>query len=293
MIAIDLGSNTLRGIEIVCETKQFGKSFERMVKTADGLKQTGEISDSAVERIIDALKAMQEVLDFTMHKVAAKTTAAMRMASNSEDVLKQIYEATGVTFDIIDAKQEAFYTQIAVSNRLRDLELPDTYALLDVGGGSTELILFDGVLESMSIDVGIVTMSQSYTTQEALVERLYEELQAFKAFLEAKPRKPKMLVSTAGTPTTMASMKHGFTVQTYDPFVINGTTLTQEELEDQLQRLLQMNEQDRALTVGVGRDSLIVTGVEILKVLMDILDYDTMLVIDDGMREGIALDGCR
>ena len=292
MIAIDLGSNTLRAIEIDCDTLAFGRSFERMVKTADGLKSSGKISDAAIERVIEALQAMKKELDFDTQQVVAKTTAAMRMATNTQEALEQIYNACGVEFEVIDAKQEAFYTQIAVSKRLETLSLPTQYVLLDVGGGSTELIICDEISKSKSIDVGIVTMSQSYTDQESLIKNLYHELEPFKDFLRTHEYKPKMLVSTAGTPTTMASMKQGLTVQTYDPHKINGTTLNRDELDFQLTRLMAMDETQRALHVGVGRDSLIVTGVEILRVLMDLLDYKQMVVVDDGMREGIAFHSC-
>ena len=294
MIAIDLGSNTIRGIKMNCQKNSFEESFERMVKTADGLSTTGEIAQATVERIVDALDAMKKEIDFHGESIVAKTTAALRMASNSEEVIKLIYQRTGVLFEVIDAKQEAFYTQLAVKSRLELLNAGNECLLLDVGGGSTEVIVCsDEGVESMSVDVGIVTMSQSYKDKESLVKSLYSSLEPVKHFMQSIENKPKMLVSTAGTPTTMASMKQGLTVKSYDPTIVNGTILNDDDLERQLQRLLDMDEEQRALHVGVGRDSLIVTGVEILRVLMDLLEYDEMIVIDDGLREGLAIDECR
>lgn len=294
MIAIDLGSNTLRAIEIDCANLSFGASFERMVKTADGLKKTGLISQEAVQRIIMALLEMKNILDWENHKVIAKTTAAMRIADNSAMVLKTIYEQTAVSFEIIDAKQEASFTQLAVSHRLELLGLSGEFTLLDVGGASTELIVCSkGKVDSISVNVGIVTMSQSFTNTAELLVDLNKELAVFQAFMKEYKQKPSLLISTAGTPTTMASMKHGLTTLTYDTKIINGTELNEEDLHKQLERLLAMNEEQRSIHVGVGRDSLIITGVEILRVLMNLLEYKTMLVIDDGMREGIALDSCQ
>lgn len=294
MIAIDLGSNTIRGIKMDCLTQTFQGSFERMVKTADGLSITGMVSQAAVERIVSALLAMKNVLDFKNETVVAKTTAALRMASNSEAVIQEIYEKTDVLFEIIDAKKEAFYTQLAVKSRLKSLDLETNFVLLDVGGGSTEVIVCsDESVDSMSVNVGIVTMAEQFTHKDALVEALYQSLEPIRDFMQDYSGESKMLVSTAGTPTTMASMKHGLTVKSYNADIINGTSLSRVDLSKQLERLLDMNEDQRAVHVGVGRDDLIITGVEILRVLMDILDFQSMIVIDDGVREGIAIDACQ
>ena len=294
MIAIDLGSNTVRGIKMNCPTQTFHESFERMVKTAEGLSKTGKISKAAIDRIVDALLAMKKVIDFEGEKVVAKTTAALRMASNSKEAIKEIYEKTAVLFEIIDAKQEAFYTQLAVKSRLKSLKRESDFVLLDVGGGSTEVIVCsDDDVDSISVNVGIVTMAEQFTHKDVLIDALYQSLEPIKTFMSDKPSGSKILVSTAGTPTTMASMKHGLTVESYDPVIINGTSLSRDDLSLQLQRLLGMDEAQRSLHVGVGRDTLIITGVEILRVLMDILGFEVMIVIDDGVREGIAIDNCQ
>ena len=293
MIAIDLGSNTIRAISFDCQYKVFGKSFERMVKTADQLITTGNISDASVKRILEALDDMNEHLGFSGETIVARTTAAMRMAKNSKKVLAYIKDRTGISFEIIDAQKEAFYTQLAVGYRLKKLSIEPCFSLLDVGGGSTELVLVtkDGYV-SKSVNVGIVTMSEKFTSKEILVQNLYRELEPLAAFFKGIQNRPKVLVSTAGTPTTLASLKHGMSVKTYDAKNINGTKLTADDFHNEVNSLLAMDEETRALHVGVGRDSLIITGVEILRVLMDILEYTEMIVIDDGLREGLALDFC-
>lgn len=294
MIAIDLGSNTIRGIKINCDTLRFEESFERMVKTADGLNSSGKIAFETVARIIDAIEAMKKVIDFHGENVVAKTTAALRMADNSKEVIDTIYQKTAVRFEIIDAQKEAYYTQLAVKSRLKELNGASEFVLLDVGGGSTEVIVCsDEKIKSMSVDIGIVTMSQTYTDKGSLLLSLKQSLQPVKDFMQTFKYRPEMLVSTAGTPTTMASMKNGLTVKTYDPNIVNGTVLSDDDLNHQLQRLLEMDEEKRALHVGVGRDALIITGVEILRVLMLLLDFNEMMVIDDGLREGLALDECQ
>ena len=90
MIAIDLGSNTLRVTQLDCQAGVFSATFEKIVKTADGLVQTGVISSEAIKRIIDAISEAKNKIDFSADKIYAVTTEAIRRASNSQAVLAQI-----------------------------------------------------------------------------------------------------------------------------------------------------------------------------------------------------------
>ncbi len=293
MIAIDLGSNTLRCLEFDCHTKQIKGAFERMVKTAEHLSRSGIIAPQAVLRIIQSIEEAKTRLNFSQ-EIKAVTTAAMRMAKNRKEVLAQITKKTGVSFELIDAKKEAYYTQLAVFHRLSLLgKTFKNFALIDVGGGSTELIIGNGKsFDSMSVDVGIVTMSESYRDKASLGTALYEALVPMKDFIASKREAIDFLVSTAGTPTTMSALKMGMTVQSYDASRINGSVLSVADLDEGLEKLLAMDEASRALHVGVGRDALIVTGVEILKVIYELLGFSESIVIDDGLREGLAIDFC-
>jgi exopolyphosphatase/guanosine-5'-triphosphate,3'-diphosphate pyrophosphatase len=104
---------------------------------------------------------------------------------------------------------------------------------------------------------------------------------------------PRLFVPTAGTPTTVAAMKLGMTYATYDPLRVNGTPLAKGELRTQLKRLLSLDERARQVLVGVGREDLIAAGILIFERLYGILGFDEAVVIDDGLREGVAIAACR
>ena len=101
MIAIDLGSNTLRVTKLDCESGKFVADFEKIVKTADMLKNTGVIHHEAVDRVIYAIKEAQEKIDFSNNEISAVTTEAIRQAANSEDVLLRIQKETGIAFKTV------------------------------------------------------------------------------------------------------------------------------------------------------------------------------------------------
>ena len=168
--------------------------------------------------------------------------------------------------------------------------------MIDIGGGSTELIFHYGSESvSKSFPVGIVTIAQTYETLDRIEEILPKEMfdmQMFCAEMFATKGKPNAFVATAGTPTTVAAMKLGFNYETYDASRINGTSLLKDELGFYLKKLLSMPFEEREIAVGTGRSDLIAAGILIYKQLYTLLEFENCVVIDDGLREGVALDMC-
>lgn len=297
MIAIDLGSNSFRVLVYDCvSTKQLFTS-EKVVKTADGLVEYGYINDAAILRVIKAIKEAQKKVDFSSHKMRAVTTEAVRRASNSQEMIAQIKQTTGVEFEIISGDEEARLTLMAVENRLKKLQYAsNSFVLIDIGGGSTELIFhYENETISKSFPIGIVTIAQSYKNLKDIEEALPQEMfdmQMFCAQNYATKGKPLSFVATAGTPTTVAAMKLGFTYASYDASKINGTSLKKDELSFYLNKLLSMSLEERETAVGTGRSDLIAAGILIYKQLFTLLEYDSCVIVDDGLREGVALQMC-
>ncbi len=297
MIAIDLGSNTLRVLEYDCTTGEHIAAYEKIVKTADGLAHYGTINSEAVIRVISAIKEAQEHIDFSSSEVKAVTTEAVRRAVNSDEVLLQLKEETGVIFEIISGDEEARLTLLSVKHRLSKLQYPsDTFVLVDIGGGSTELIFhYENETISKSFPVGIVTIAQTYETLKNIEKVLLQEMaemQMFCSQMYETKGKVNAFVATAGTPTTVAAMKLGQNYETYDASKINGTSLEVGELDFYLKKLLSMPFEEREITVGTGRSDLIAAGILIYKQLFMILGFESCIVIDDGLREGVAIEGC-
>jgi len=296
MIAIDLGSNTLRVLAYDCATQKQIAEYEKVVKTADGLVASGVVNDGAVERVIAAIEEAQAQMDFSA-EVKAVTTEAIRRASNTEEVLKKIQKRTGVAFEVISGEEEARLTLLAVKNRLSKLKYAsESFVLVDIGGGSTELIFHYGDdTVSKSFPIGIVTIAQTYESLENIEKALPQEMlemQMFCAEVFATKGKPETYVATAGTPTTVAAMKLGFNYETYDANKINGTSLQKEELDFYLKKLLSLPFEEREIAVGTGRSDLIAAGILIYKQLYTLLEFESCVVVDDGLREGVALDMC-
>ena len=299
IIAIDLGSNSLRILKMDCGTKECLGEFHKTVKTADGLSHSGIISKEAVERVIVALNEAKERLDFSNARVKAVTTEAIRQANNSDEVLKTIQEQTDISFEVIDGEKEALYALTAIEERLKILgERPKSFMMVDIGGGSTELLFHygEGRTFSKSFQIGIVTVTQIFKTLPEIANAIPALMNPMKHYFNevtTQHGEVELFIAIAGTPTTVAAMKLGMEYDTYDAQKIHGTKLSQKDLVIQLMKLLEMNTNERIKAVGVGRDDLIASGILIYDELYNISGFKESMVIDDGIREGVAFSICK
>lgn len=292
MIGIDLGSNTLRFVAIDCVTKEILFEDSIIVKSADGIAYDGNITDGAITRIVEGIKYMDAKYDFSKHTIKAVTTEALRRAKNSKEVLGFIRKKTGICFEVISGDEEARLTLLAVRFRLARLGIDKNFMLVDIGGGSTEIIFATkDSFVSKSFPIGIVTLTQKYDTLSDIATAIDNDSEQMAKFIGANSA--DMFIATAGTPTTLAAMKLGMDYESYDAKRINGVVLSLEDVKMEFQRLLDMDEEMRKKSVGVGREDLITTGVLILQKLYDLSGFDACIVIDDGLREGVALEGCK
>jgi len=293
VLAIDLGSNSLTIVKYDCQSKKELGSFLRNVRTAEKLVDSGIVSNEAVNRIVNAINEAKEQLNFKDATVKAVTTQALRVAKNSKEVIEEIYKKTGIKFEIISPQTEAKLTLIAVKNRLELLGIKSNFVLVDIGGGSTELSYYiDGKIYSKSFDLGIVTTANSCNSLEEIEEFVIKKSKKIKEFAKKFNNKELIFTATAGTPTTIAAMKLGMTYNTYDASKVTGTKLSLKELDYYLNKLLKMSQKEREITVGVGRDDLIVAGVIIFKEIYKILEKNEAIVIDDGLSMGVAISEC-
>lgn len=297
IIAIDLGSNSLRILKMHCESKKSLGEFHKTVKTADGLVKSGKINDEAITRVVVALNEAKKELDFSDANIKAVTTEAIRQASNGLEVLLSIKKQTGILFEVIDGDTEARYALRAVQNRLAILEkTPKSFMMVDIGGGSTEMLFYYGdKYFSKSFKIGIVTITQKFNDLDEIAKAMPSLMLEMREYYDEVTQEHgavELFVATAGTPTTIAAMKKGMDYKTYDAKKIHGTILSQNDLDEKLKDLLAMNQEERIKAVGVGRDDLIASGILIYDEFYNISGFKESMVIDDGIREGVAFDEC-
>ena len=296
VVSIDLGSNSFRVLKYDCMNNKILAEYNEVVGMADGLVDSGEISIQAQERVIKAILHSIEVVDYDPTTAIAVTTAAMRKATNNKDVLKHFEKETAVKFEIIEGSEEARLTLLAVKYALKRERIDSSkFVLLDIGGGSTELIInTNNEYEAHSFDFGIVTMTQKYVKYHDLHNDLDIQKVKIQTYLDSLnlDLKDYSFVATAGTPTTIAAIKLGQDFFSYDRNVVNGALVNLNDLEDCL-KIFENSSIDQIMKlVGKGRIEFIEVGIFIYRAIFEVLNKKESIVLDDGLREGVAINSC-
>lgn len=271
MVAIDLGSNTIRACKMELLSSGLFEcvySFERIVGSARGLSHTGLATD-AMERIRTAVAQLCAEASFSSSIAVA--TEAFRQAANSAEFFRQIRAEFGIEFNIISGEVEAYLTRLGVENRAKILNFDlESSLLIDLGGASTE-ISFGEVNRSFSF--GIITALES--DKRAEISMAMEFIKQFKF---------NNIILTSGVPTTVAALKQGLNYANYRADLINGVQIKNTDL-NWVANLLKTTPNKDEL-VGKNRADLIVKGCEILS---NLVGFSPCIVIDDGLREGIFI----
>ena len=296
IVSVDLGSNSFRVLKYDCKNHQIISEYNEFVVMSDGLVDTGLISKEAQERVLKAILHSVEVINYDPSKAVCVTTAAMRKASNNKEVLKYFKDKTNIEFEIIDGFEEARLTLLAVQYALKREKIDSKkFILLDIGGGSTEIIVnTNNSYEAHSFDFGIVTMTQKYLKYHDLHNDLDSRKKQIQEFLSSLKidLNDYSFVATAGTPTTIAAIKLGQDFFSYDRNIVNGAIVNLEDLEYSLNIFKNSSKEEIAKLVGRGRVEFIEVGIFIYKAIFEVLNKKESIVLDDGLREGVAINYC-
>ncbi|MBV9045443.1 MAG: Ppx/GppA family phosphatase, partial [Alphaproteobacteria bacterium] len=226
LAALDLGTNNCRLLiaRAVRGELRIVDSFSRIVRLGEGVSQSGQLSETAIERTVAALKICAEHLRAKdVRHIRAVATEAARRASNAQVLLDRVRAETGIELEIITAEEEARLAAIGCAP-LIDPEA-EGGLIFDIGGGSTEIIWMrrDGsraptVTAFASEPVGVVTLAESWSGPldragyGQLRDQMIERFRAVKARMDAvAPFDPEThhLLGTSGTVTTLAGIALG------------------------------------------------------------------------------------
>ena len=296
IVTIDLGSNSFRVLKYDCLNHKIISEYNEVVGMADGLVDTGLISKEAVQRVIAAISHSIEVINYNPQDAICVTTAAMRKASNNKEILKYLRLEAKTNFSIIDGTEEARLTLLAVKYALKREKInSNDFVLLDIGGGSTEIIInTKDSYKAHSFDFGIVTLTQRFLNHNDLKNDLENKKLEIKLFLDSLniDFKDYSFVATAGTPTTIAAIKLGQDFFSYDRNIVNGTIVNLEDMTNCLNIFENSSKEDIVKLVGRGRVDFIEVGIYIYKMIFEVLEKNESIVLDDGLREGVAINYC-
>lgn len=293
---IDIGSNTIR-LVMYQYNKNSGLHEFGNIKTVAKLRQyilpNGVMSEEGIHLLSKTLSSFNLILkDYEVNDIKAAATAAIRQATNNQEIIHRMKEETGIDIDILTEEEEAYFGFVAVVNSMNT----DSAVTIDIGGGSTEITLFKNkkLQKTFSFPFGTVSLKQKFVKGEMIVE---EERLKMNVFLKEQfstlnwIRQINLPVIGIGGSARNIGQVH----QQYIDYPISGVhqyEMHKDELKALKQKLSNMSFETLKQLDGLSADraDTIVLAMEVFTTLMDVVKTNVFQISKKGLREGIIIN---
>ena len=251
-------------------------------RLGEGMGNERVIQPVPLERNVETVKRFAQTAQLlNAYDLRVTATSAVRDAVNQDEVKQVISKAAGVQMEILPGAVEAQLSYLGASGDFRHLNRP--LAVLDIGGGSTELVypVEDGV-HGASVNVGAVRLLEH-------PELRSETAQMLAGLKEASLPENCALIAVGGTNTCLMAMELG--LEKYDGKRIHGQIMTKERVDYWCDKLMNMTQQEREQIPGMKakRADIMPYGVLILQKTMEMLEVPEVIISDKGLVYGLLL----
>jgi exopolyphosphatase/guanosine-5'-triphosphate,3'-diphosphate pyrophosphatase len=293
---IDLGFNSTKLVNYyVNRNNNSFKAYEQegaKVRLGQGLHDSGILGREPIQRTIHTLKLFRDIINFQCIKsVLSIATSAVREANNKNDFLHEVLQNTGFRFRVLSGKEEALYSYLGA---LQSTCIP-TALFFDLGGGSLELVYTENfkIKKLISLPLGALRMSQTYSDAGGrLSKKNYSRMEEH--IINALPDRKELdispdttLVGVGGTLRAMA--RYDQQTKMYPLDKIHNYRIDFDHIRsiNSTFRKMTSYEIGKIDAVGSNRAETITAGSGIMKVLMQKLEFEYILVSAQGLREGV------
>lgn len=290
---IDIGSNSIRLIIAEVEDnkiKHIVYQEKATTRLATDINKTGIIANEPFNKSINVLANFKKILEkYNIMKLKTVATSAVREAKNGRAFLNAA-KNIGIDISVISGDEEGMLEYLGVCS---SFDVGDHPLILDVGGGSSEIIYMDDdkQLYTESHKIGVVKMADMF----GFKEENYEVLDKCKVYIKdffnniLIPGNIKNFIATAGTATTLVAIDMEMTE--YDYTKVNGYKIKAERVLEILYDIYSTPYEKRLEIKGMdkGREDLIIPGILIILEILNKTNLDTITVSDFGLREGAVV----
>jgi exopolyphosphatase/guanosine-5'-triphosphate,3'-diphosphate pyrophosphatase len=294
--AVDCGTNSIRLLVADLEgpEKKDVHREMRVVRLGEGVDRTGLLAPAALERTRAAARDYATTCrDLGVERTRFVATSATRDAGNRGDFVALVQDAFGIEPEVVSGDEEAALSFLGAT---RGLVAEPPFLVVDIGGGSTELVLgTDRVEAAASVDVGCVRLTERHLRDdppgpEQVAAALADVERALAAAARLVPvDRARTAVGLAGSVTTVAAMALG--LPSYQPERIHLSRISAQDVRAVTDRLLSMTRAERAEVPSMhpGRVDVIGGGALVLRAVVDRFGLEEVLVSESDILDGIAL----
>lgn len=294
---IDIGTNSTRLLVADVAGGQVSEieRHSQVTGLGRGVDHSGQLSAEGIEAVCIAVAGYVESVErLGVEAVEVLATSAVRDAENGSAFVAELRERFGLSPQVIDGDEEARLTYLGcVSERTGGENL----LVVDVGGGSTEMIIGDGREPDfhVSLQAGVVRHTERHLTSDppgaAELEKLAGDVKKLigEATQDQDVRPVEAAVAVAGTATSLAAID--LELDPYDPLAVEGHRLKLTTIQWWLSRLASVPLAERKLYVGLHPDraAAIVAGAVILIEVMRAFELDQIEVSEHDILYGAAI----
>ena len=303
--AIDIGTNSTHLLVASVDTTLGTFSIEQAEKSTTRLGErdpdSGELTSEGMQRGYETLRRFRDLaISHDVEQIVTAATSAVREAPNGREFLQSIQDGLGMDVDLVSGPEEARLIYLGVLSGMSFGDRP--HLLLDIGGGSTELILADGrdARALTSTRVGAVRLQRDFVKDDPIPPQRRSFLQAFiqgslepavdKVHRRIKPGEIPVLVATSGTAMAIGAL--AASEDDRPPLKLHGYRVSRQRLDRVVEKLVTMTpEQRRDLSpINDRRAEIIVPGALILQTTMQMLGVDELVLSERALREGLIVD---
>jgi len=288
-LIIDVGTNSIlaltaktgeNGISVISDSKV-------TTRLGEGLQESGRLSDKAMVRTAGAVSDIMSKSKFDNAIMIG--TEAVRKAENRSDFVNLLKTESGMDLTVISGKTEA---ELTFYGALFDLGVGDgNILLIDVGGGSTELIISKdgGINDSLSVPIGAMILKEATETDALESYGSFAEIVLVKELAEFKQDSPGTLIATGGTITSAGAVFRK--LQEFKASDVHGMRLTTENLREIGNSFQNLSPDKRKSLIPFDpqRADLMLPGLGILLALLGIFKKEEIVVSNGGLRYGAVL----
>ncbi len=300
--AIDIGSNSCRLLIASKEDGEIKREYFAMkiTKLSEGIETEGNataklLTEPARQRTFAALQSFKkEIEKQDISRVKAVGTSALREVDNAQDFCRKIENRLSIPVEIISGQQEAKLVLAGVNSfPRRDVQL-----VIDIGGGSTEIIRQKGKsrVQAVSLKMGAVRFTERYISEPGSLITQNEQndiVQVVRELLREKASKLDNISSyndvfgVGGTITSLAAIAEEMEI--YNSEIVENYSLSRSRIEKICRMLAGKNLEERKQVPGLQpeRADIIVSGILILLAFMKYFDYSRLQVSDRGILYGM------
>lgn len=297
LAAIDIGTNTIRLVVVEVEDGAFRVLDEEREATrlGHGLYDTGRLGEEPMERSLEALGRMKAIAEgHRVSEIRAIATAAVREAANGRTFRRRAQRRHGLRIEVISSRQEA---RLAYLSMVRRFDLNGRpIAMVDIGGGSLELVLAAGsVVERVySLPLGAVRLTERCISSDPVSKRDWKALnkqidREIDKTVGKPPFKTPTMLGSGGTFTTLASMmklqREGLDGS------VQGYPVNRSDVDGLLKQLRATSLAERRQLTGVNADraDIILAGIAVIARLAERLGCEEIRANEGGIREGLLM----